>query len=60
MRNLAAALFRLENSRDPWTVQAVLAALADWLADPAQTELRHAFVVWLQQSFLKYRPPGIE
>jgi hypothetical protein len=33
MRNLAAALFRLEGSRDPATVREVLGALAAWLAD---------------------------
>ncbi|MFO7640247.1 MAG: Rpn family recombination-promoting nuclease/putative transposase [Candidatus Competibacteraceae bacterium] len=32
MRNLAAALFRLENSRGPETVREVLAALSAWLA----------------------------
>ena len=60
MRNLAAALFRLENSHDPQTVQAVLTALADWLASPEHTELRRAFVIWLQQIFLKHRLPGVE
>jgi len=37
-RNLAAALFRLENSRGPEAVREVLAALAEWLAEPDQGE----------------------
>jgi hypothetical protein len=34
MRNLVAAVFRLENSRGPETVHEVLAALIAWLAEP--------------------------
>ena len=34
LRNLAAALFRLENSRTPGEVQRVLGALIDWLKSP--------------------------
>ena len=37
-RNLVAALFRLENSRGPEAVREVLAALAEWLAEPDQGE----------------------
>ena len=58
MRNLAAALFRLENSRDPEPVRAVLIALAAWLNAPEQCELRHSFVVWLREAFLKTRLPA--
>lgn len=58
MRNLAAALFRLENSRDPEPVRAVLIALAEWLNAPEQCELRHSFVVWLREAFLKTRLPA--
>jgi hypothetical protein len=58
MRNLAAALFRLENSRDPEPVRAVLIALAEWLNAPEQFELRHSFVVWLREAFFKTRLPA--
>jgi hypothetical protein len=58
MRNLAAALFRLENSRDPEPVREVLIALAEWLSAPEQFELRHSFVVWLREAFFKTRLPA--
>jgi hypothetical protein len=45
LRNLAAALFRLENSRTPQDVERVLAALVAWLEAPEQTSLRRAFTV---------------
>jgi hypothetical protein len=48
-RNVAAALFRLENSRRPEDIDSVLASLIDWLAAPEQDSLRRAFVVWLKR-----------
>jgi hypothetical protein len=45
LRNLAAALFRLENSRTPGEVQRVLGALIDWLKAPEQGHLRRVFTV---------------
>jgi len=59
MRNLAAALFRLENSRGPETVREVLAALSAWLADPAQAELRRSLLLWLREGFLQTRLPEV-
>jgi len=59
MRNLAAALFRLENSRDPEAVRTVLVALVEWLAEPDQEELRHSFLIWLREGFLKARLPKV-
>ena len=59
MRNLVAALFRLENSREPAVVRDVLLALAEWLADPVQTELRRSFMIWLREAFLKTRLPNV-
>ncbi len=59
MRNLVAALFRLENSRGPEAVREVLAALADWLAAPEQEELRHSFLIWLREGFLNARLPSV-
>lgn len=43
--NLAAALFRLENSRTPQDIGRVLEALIEWLKMPEQTSLRRAFAV---------------
>jgi hypothetical protein len=40
LRNLAAALFRLENSRIPADIQRVLRALTDWLKAPEQRHLK--------------------
>ncbi|TVR98601.1 MAG: hypothetical protein EA406_06325 [Rhodospirillales bacterium] len=59
MRNLAAARFRLENSRGPETVREVLAALSAWLADPAQAELRRSLRLWLREGFLQTRLPEV-
>lgn len=59
-RNLVAALFRLEASRDPQQVREVLTVLVDWLQEPEQQELRHSFLVWLKQVFLKARLPKVE
>jgi hypothetical protein len=59
-RNVAAALFRLENSRRPEDIDRVLASLIDWLAAPEQDSLRRAFVVWLKRVLLPARVPGAE
>ena len=45
LRNVAAALFRLENSRTPTDVQRVVTALVAWLHDPAHASLRRAFTI---------------
>jgi predicted transposase/invertase (TIGR01784 family) len=60
MRNLAAALFRLEHSRDPARVVEVLTALSEWLQAPTQASLRRAFTEWLRQVLLPARLPGIQ
>jgi predicted transposase/invertase (TIGR01784 family) len=59
LRNLAAALFRLENSRTAEDFEQVLDALVQWLDAPEQTSLRRAFVMWLKQG-LQSKLPGIE
>ena len=59
-RNLAAALFRLENSQSPEDLQRVLVPLLDWLHAPEQTALRRAFVVWLKRVLLPARMPDTE
>ncbi len=59
-RNLVAALFRLENSREPKDIERVLANLLEWLSAPEQGDLRRAFVVWLKRVLLPARVPGAE
>jgi flagellar biosynthesis/type III secretory pathway protein FliH len=59
MRNLVAALFRLENSRGPDDVCRVLEALAEWLQAGEQSELRRAFVGWRRHVLLPHRLPGV-
>ena len=59
LRNLAAALFRLEKSRGPEDIQRVLAALIEWLEEPSLAELRRSFAVWLVRVLLPGRLPGI-
>jgi len=58
-RNLVAALFRLENSRQPEDVRRVIENLIEWLATPEQTSLRRAFTVWLKRVLLPARLRGI-
>jgi predicted transposase YdaD len=59
MRNLSAALFRLEASRGADEAMAIVRALIDWLKDPEQSSLRRAFAVWLGRVFLPKRLPGV-
>lgn len=59
VKNLVAALFRLENSRTPEDVGRVVEALIGWLRDPEQAGLRRAFTVWLKRVFLPGRLPGV-
>lgn len=60
LRNVAAALFRMENSRTPQDVEQVLAALVEWLKAPGQDSLRRAFTVWLKRVLLPGRMPGVD
>lgn len=59
LRNLTAALFRLENSRTPQDVERVLQALIAWLQSPEQSGLRRTFTVWLKRVFLPGRMPKV-
>lgn len=59
LRNLAAALFRLEKSRNAVEIEQVLTALLEWLQAPEQRSLRQAFAVWVVK-VLSSRLPGIE
>jgi predicted transposase/invertase (TIGR01784 family) len=60
LRNLSAALFRLENSRDPENMRQVVATLVEWLKEPRQKGLQRAFTVWLKRVLLPARMPGVE
>ncbi|MBI4872551.1 MAG: Rpn family recombination-promoting nuclease/putative transposase [Candidatus Riflebacteria bacterium] len=57
-RNLVAALFRLERSRDPGEVRGVVRELAGWLRAPEQAGLRGDFSKWFTRTFLPGRAPG--
>jgi predicted transposase/invertase (TIGR01784 family) len=59
LRNLAAALFRLEKSRGPEDIQRILTALIEWLQEPGLAELRRSFTAWLVGVLLPGRVPGI-
>jgi hypothetical protein len=56
IRNLAAALFRLEKSQDPEDIERVLSVLIGWLE--GQPDLRRAFTTWLVEVLLPARLPG--
>jgi hypothetical protein len=58
LRNLAAALFRLEKSRGPEDIQRVLMALIEWLGEPELADLRRSFTTWLLRVLLPARVPG--
>jgi hypothetical protein len=60
LKNIAAAIFRLEKSRDPNAIRTVVRALAHWLRAPEQLGLRRAILRWLKLVFLPARLPGIE
>ena len=55
LRNLAAALFRLEKSPGPEDVQRILVSLIEWLREPGLEELRRSFTHWLRGVFLPDR-----
>jgi predicted transposase/invertase (TIGR01784 family) len=60
LRNVAAALFRLEKSRGPEDIQRVLTALLEWLRGPEFAELRRSFARYLLKNLLPARMPGVE
>ncbi len=60
LKNLVAALFRLEQSRTPADVRNVLDLLVEWLKEPSQEGLRRAFLVWMKQVLLPARLGSVE
>ncbi len=57
LKNLVAALFRLEHNREPETVLQLIGHLADWLGTPETEDLRRAFVYWIKRVLLPDRLP---
>jgi hypothetical protein len=57
LRNLVAALFRLEKGRTHAEIDGVVRTLIEWLRSPQQDGLRRAFSVWLGRVILG-RLPG--
>ena len=49
LKNLVAALFRLENSRGPEQLLHVVTNLLEWLSGSKQDSLRRAFTVWFSR-----------
>jgi predicted transposase/invertase (TIGR01784 family) len=60
LRNVAAALFRLEKSRGPDDIQRIVTTLLEWLRGPEFAELRRSFARYLRKSLLPARMSGIE
>jgi predicted transposase/invertase (TIGR01784 family) len=58
-RNLATALFGLEQSRGLDQVQRLVAKLHELLPGPEHQELRRAFAIWLSHVLLPFRLPGV-
>lgn len=58
LRNLVAALFRLENSRTHAEIDSVVRTLIEWLQSPQQDSLRRAFSLWLGRVILGRLPGG--
>jgi hypothetical protein len=49
LKNLVAAIFRLENSPSPEKMKEILIALLEWLNFPEQQHLVRAFIVWFRR-----------
>lgn len=59
LRNLAAALFRLEKSLTPDDMALALSAMIEWLGAAEQASIRRAFTVWIKRVLLPGRLPGV-
>ena len=56
LKNLVAAIFRLENSSSDDDIFEVITNLIEWLSTPEQTHLRRSFSIWINRVLL--RPTG--
>jgi len=59
LRNLAAAMFRLEKSRGTEAMERVLEAAAEWLRAPGLEGLRQSFTEWVLKVLLPSRLRGV-
>jgi len=59
LRNLAAAVFRLEKSRGTEALAKVLEAAVEWLREPGLEELRKSFTAWVLKGLLPSRLRGV-
>jgi predicted transposase/invertase (TIGR01784 family) len=59
LRNLAAAVFRLEKSFDTEAMQRVLEAASEWLRESGLEELRRSFTDWVLKVLLPSRIRGV-
>ena len=59
LRNLAAAVFRLEKSFDTEAMERVLEAASEWLRAPGLEELRRSFTAWVLKVLLPSRIRGV-
>jgi len=55
LKNLVAAIFRLENSTSHEDIVQVISNLIEWLEMPGQTRLRRSFSIWINRVL---QPPG--
>lgn len=56
--NIAAILFRLENSNSPEQFVTALDGLIQWLERPEQDSLRRTFVIWLKRVLMPRKLAG--
>jgi predicted transposase/invertase (TIGR01784 family) len=52
LKNLVAAIFRLENSTSREDIIEVISNLIEWLSTPEQTRLRRSFTIWIKRVLL--------
>jgi hypothetical protein len=52
LKNLVAAIFRLENSTTREDIIDVINNLIEWLTTPEQTRLRRSFTIWIKRVLL--------
>ncbi|TGO02393.1 hypothetical protein PN36_25765 [Candidatus Thiomargarita nelsonii] len=60
VKNMVAAIFRLENSRTETDFLQVIEALSEWLKDPAQERIKVEIERWLNHLVLPKRLPGVK
>ncbi len=60
LRNLVAAMFRLEKSFDTEAMEPVLEAASEWLREPGLEELRRSFTDWVLKILLPSRIRGVK